>query len=285
MTQLLRLEDGRYGRRAVPASGWSEEMTTCALDNHIAELELNSSKGWPGGDLNFLEMLPQLKWLRIIDFLCKSVVPIHCLHDLRALQVSTYCKTEIKFSEFPRLEECGLTWRPKASSLFECRSLVRVIVSRYSGRDLKPYAGLRDLRSLTVLNAPVEKIRGLDPLQNLQSLRLGDFKKLVSIDGIEVLSSLKVLSLDKCRGISSIEPIGSLPRLRVLDLSNLGDIETLKPLETLRELERVTFVESTNIVDGDLSPLLRLKNLSFVSFQNRRHYSHKREEFAALGAR
>jgi hypothetical protein len=47
------------------------------------------------------------------------------------------------------------------------------------------------------------------------------------------------------------------------------------PLQTSRNL----FYESTNIVDGDLSPLTRQKNLSSVSFQDRRHYSHKRLEF------
>jgi hypothetical protein len=37
--------------------------------------------------------------------------------------------------------------------------------------------------------------------------------------------------------------------------------------------------ERAGILDGDLSPLLRGKHLARVSFQDRWHYSHRREEF------
>jgi hypothetical protein len=35
----------------------------------------------------------------------------------------------------------------------------------------------------------------------------------------------------------------------------------------------------TNIVDGDLSPLLGLPNLEFTAFTNKKHYNHKSDEF------
>jgi len=90
------------------------------------------------------------------------------------------------------------------------------------------------------------------------------------------------LNIDTCKAIDSIEEVGSLPRLRKLNLNNDGNIESLKPLDNLKGLELVVFYESTNILDGDLTPLWRQKNLSRVSFQNRKHYSHKREDFGAI---
>ncbi len=74
--------------------------------------------------------------------------------------------------------------------------------------------------------------------------------------------------------------LASLVKLRTLDLNNDGEIASLKPLDKLIRLERVTFYETTNILDGDLSPIIS-KNLSRVAFKNRRHYSHTREEFGA----
>jgi hypothetical protein len=68
----------------------------------------------------------------------------------------------------------------------------------------------------------------------------------------------------------------TLTALKKLHLNNGGAIASLKPLLNLDGLESVMFYESTNIVDGDLSPLLRQKNLARISFQNRRHYSHQR---------
>jgi hypothetical protein len=88
------------------------------------------------------------------------------------------------------------------------------------------------------------------------------------------------LNIEACRAVGSIDEVGSLSRLRKFHLNNNGEIASLKPLKTLSALESVVFWESTNIRDGDLSILVQ-KNLSRVSFQNRRHYSHSREDFGA----
>jgi hypothetical protein len=44
------------------------------------------------------------------------------------------------------------------------------------------------------------------------------------------------------------------------------------------------FYDSTNILDGDLAPVQRHNGLSRISFQNRKHYSHRREQFTAYTA-
>jgi len=275
----IKLEDGKYGLRAVVVTAWSDEMTSFLLDEHVAELELNDGKGWRGDSLKFLAELPQLRAIRIIDFKIQSVEPIHFLHDLRSLEVMTYCRTEIRFSAFPRLEDCGLEWRPKATSLFGCATLKALFVNNYDGKNTDPFGQLTNLESLAILNAPIENLRGLAALGKLRSLRLANLKRLTSLTGIERLAGLEELEIHTCRRICSIDEVGFLRQLRKLHLNNDGDIESLKPLAKLTRLESVLFYESTNIVDGDLSPLVGQDNLSCVSFQNRRHYSHRREEF------
>jgi len=282
MIDGIRVEDGKYGRRAVATSAWSEEMTDYLLDNGIVELELNVAKGWRGNDLLFLAKLPQLQSFEILDHRFPSVDPIHFLRELRSLKVETYCRTEIRFSAFPRLEQCALEWRPKATSLFDCTTLRKLFVNCYKGQDVAPFARLVNLESLAILNGPAKNLRGLAALQRLRSLRLALLRRLTSLAGIEGLANLEELVITTCRALGPIEEIGSLSRLRKLQLDNNGDIESLKPLEKLSALEWVFFTGSSNIHDGDLSPLLRLKNLSRLSFQNRRHYSHRREEFAAF---
>lgn len=279
MIEGIQLEDGQYGRRAVATSAWSAEMTDYLLANDVVELELNDGKGWHGENLSFLNMLPRLQAFTIIDLNISSVAPIHFLRELRALNVTTYCHTEIDFSAFPRPEECALEWRPKAASLFDCPTLKKLFVNRYDGRDGAPFARLINLESLAILNAPVENLHGLRALKKLRSLRLAGLKRLKSLAGVEGLIGLEELEVHTCRAICSIEEIGSLSRLQRLHLNNDGDIRSLKPLEKLNYLTSVLFYESTNILDGDLSPLLRQKHLSRVSFQNRRHYSHRREDF------
>jgi len=277
----MKLEDGEYGRRAVITSAWKPEMSRDLLAKGVAELELNYAKGWRGSDLWFLKELPQLRAFKIIDWEISSVQPIHILHELRALDVMTNCKTPIQFSEFPHLEDCGLEWRSKSESLFSCTTLENLFVNRYKGKDADSFSNLVNLESLAILNAPVGNLRGLRPLKRLRRLRLGNLRRLTSLEGVEALTALEELNIDTCRRVGSINEIGALPGLRKLYLSNCGEIESLAPLKNLRGLESVGFPESTNILDGDLSPLLRQKNLSRIAFQNRRHYSHRREEFGA----
>jgi len=279
MIDGLRLEDGEYGRRAVAISAWSPEMTEYLLRNDVVELELNHAKGWRGNDLSFLAALPKLASFTIIDLGIASVEPIHSLHDLRTLGVTTYCKTEIRFSAFPRLTKCVLEWRPKATSLFDCSLLTSLFLNRYNGKDTASFANLAKLEWLGILNAPIENINGLSNLRNMRYLRLGNLRKLTSLAGIESLSNLERLDLQTCRAIGSIREVAFLSKLQQFHLSDDGDIASLEPLRTLTHLTTVTFAESTNIIDGDLSPLFLNKNLSRVSFQNRRHYSHRREEF------
>ena len=275
----IEFETGKYGIRAVLKSAWSEQISKEISLRQCAELEINTGKGWSGADLEFLSSYPWLKALTIIDFSIRSVEPIHKLHELRALEVITYCLTELQFSAFPKLEDCALEWRPKAESLFNCRGLKYLFVNRYSGKNLTSFSPFKTLESLAVLNAPLSSLDGIASLGNLLSLRLANLRKLGSLAGIEALVKLEELDVSTCRKISSISEVEALSHLRKLHINNDGDIASLKPLDAIGGLESVVFCESTNIVDGDLSPLKRQKNLSNVSFQNRRHYSHKREEF------
>lgn len=279
MIDNVVLENGRYGRRAIITSAWSDDVTGYLADNGIVELELNQGRGWRGKDLAFLAGLRHLQAFKIIDFAISSIEPVHFLGELRALDVMTYCKSEIRFSAFPKLQDCGLEWRPRAHSLFDCSTLKDLFVNRYDGKDVTPFSGLTNLESLAILNAPVENLHGLCKLRKLRSLRLTNLRRLTALAGIEGLASLEELKIDTCRAIGSIQEVGELRSLRILHLNNCGDIKSLKPLDGLKHLECVLFYESTNILDGDLCPLLRQKHLSSVSFMNRKHYSHKREEF------
>jgi hypothetical protein len=278
---MVKLENGEYGPKATITAAWTPEMSRYLSANNVFDLELNHAKGWHGSDISFLRELPQLRAFTIIDLTIPSVQPIHFLHQLRHLKVITYCKTAIRFSEFPQLEDCSLEWRPKSESLFSCVTLKRLFVNRYRGKNVDMFSRLINLESLALLNAPLRNLLGLSSLQHLEHLRLGNLRQLASLNGIEGLPRLQELNINTCRHIGSIDQVGSLWQLRKLYLNNCAGIESFRPLENLKALESVIFWESTNIRDGDLSPLVHQKNLSNISFQNRRHYSHRREDFGA----
>ena len=273
------MESGNYGPRMVMQGVWSSTAAKAFETKGCKELELNHAKGWRGRDLSFLrKMSSSLEWFTIIDFTINDITPVNSMTSLRLLDVNTYCKTEIRFSQFPRLEECSLEWRPKASSLFEHRGLKKLFINKYPGKDLTDFARMTSLESLSLASPRVETLAGVEALTRLRFLGIYVARRLTTLKGVEALTSLEQLEVNDCRRVRDISPVRGLRRLRELHLCNDGEIETLEALTGLRRLEKFIFYESTNILDGDLSVLKELPKLKAVAFMERPHYSHNREE-------
>lgn len=275
------LEPGKFGEKLVLTGEWDDRLIGLMLERSCTELEINCARGFRGPDIAFLARVPFLTSLVLIAYHLADVAPIHSLHNLRAIDIGTRPeKGEVDFSQFPMLEDCGLEWRPKARSLFGCRSLRRLWLNKYSGHDCSAFRELSRIEDLYLASAPLYTIRELSVLTSLRTLGLYYLRKLASVEGVEGLAGLEVLDVENCRLISSIEPVRGLTRLRRLTVADCGDIQTLEPLNGLPQLEWFLAWGSTSIVDGDLTPLTRLPRLVNVALMNRRHYSPGREFLA-----
>jgi len=279
MQTAYEVEEGKYGARLILRSSWQNELAEYIRRHEIKELELNYAKGWVGEDLSFLSAVPHLEAFKIIDWKINDITPIHYLPKLKSLVVFTYCKTAIDFLSFSDLEECALQWRARAKSLFGCKHLRSLFLNGYTGKDTASFSGLVGLQSLSLANSPVRDLEGFKTLQRLAFLGLYRLRKLESISALTALTNLETLELNVCRAIRSINGIVKLHKLKKLELCDDGEIDSLAGIESLRSLESFLFYGSTNIVDGDLSPLTKLQRLSNLSFKDRRHYSHKMADF------
>ncbi len=230
-------------------------------------------------NLNFLQLLPFLKGITILDQRLNDITAINQLHELRYAIIDTCCGSEVDFSNFPAIEEASVNWHAKIQSLFEASSLKRLVISDYTGKSSYPFGLLRALKSLSIYGGNLSELTGFKLLHHLNLLGLIGLKKLTSLMGIESLSKLTKLSIDDCKNINSINEISQLNQLKWLNISNNKDIESLLPVRNLMKLEVLHFYEQTNIVDGDIAPLKKLLNLQDVRYQNRRHYNLRKEEF------
>jgi len=282
MSESIVFEKGMYGTKAIIKATWQDSFLINLLDKKIKELELNDGKGWRGENVNFLQSLPNIQSLTIIDLNIKSIDSIHCLNELQKIHLSTYCKSPINFHSFPKLTNCGFEWIKGSDSLFECTTLRSLGINRYDKQNCDAFSNLFNLEKLSILNSPIEYLQGLSSLRKLQYLCIANLKKVTSLHGLEDLQNLEELEVQKCKGIGSISEVLKLIKLKRLLLIDIGDIASIKGIENLTGLRDFLFYESTNIIDGDLSPVLKLKNLSKISFQNRKHYTHRREDFEKL---
>jgi len=275
----IEFEEGKWGTKAVIRGEWQDSFSTILLDRQTMELELNDGKGWFGTNVQFLKELPQLKSLTILRLSLKSLEPIHSLRNLVELNISTYSKTPVNFDCFPHLMSCGFEWIKGSDTLFDRKPLRKLGLNSYPKKSGESFSKLVNLEKLTLMNSNVESFDGIVKLRNLTYLSLANLKNLTSLSGIQNLKNLTELEIQRCKGIHSISEIFELIKLKRLLLLDSGNVETIRGIENLTELREFLFYNSTNIEDGDLSPILKLKNLSGISFRNRRHYSHRREDF------
>lgn len=280
MSQIKFLK-GKMGVKAILSGEWRDSFRKALLDCGAVELELNDGKGWFGNNVDFLQNLEFLKSLIIRRLPLKSIDAIHQLTKLRHLELSTYADSPVDFSVFPNLEDCWFEWINGSESLFRCSKLKSLGVNRLNKKSSQPFSELKNLECLSILNAAIEELDGIFQLTHLRQLRLANLRRVKTLHGITHLTKLTELEIDNCLGISSITDVFTLKTLRRLHLLNIGTIDSIKGIEGLIQLESFVFDESTNIVDGDLSPLLKLARLKVIAFKNRRHYSHRREQFEA----
>lgn len=278
------VERGIYGKRLVLTGPWDQSVAEYLQREHIRELYLNHARGWRGTTLDFLAGLPALDAFSIIDFTINDVSPIHQLSDLRALELSTYCDTEVNFARFPTLERAVFYWRDGSDSLFDCVTLRMLFLHRYNRPLSQPFSRLSCLEDLSIANSDLREVESLAALKNVKFLGLYNLKELASLRGLDALVQLETLEINGCKRLGRIDELATLVNLRRLQLNDDGLVASLAPLRGASHLEEVLFYESTNIVDGNLSPLTELARLRHVSFQNRRHYSHKREQFPLASA-
>jgi hypothetical protein len=276
----FRIEEGKYGKRFVPQGKWTPEMTRYCLSNGIRDVYVNIAFGWPGYDLSFVKDVPDLLSLEVLTSRVDDPAVVESLTRLRFLSLSLIITGRIDFSRFPELEEVYLTWTPKAESVFGCTSLRKIGMSRYKTEegDLSAFCSLSNLEVLGLGVCNITRIGDLSCLTHLRKLEINRATKLASLDGIELLRGLRELHIETCRRIGRIDPIAQLENLERLLLPNNGPIDSLKPLRRLKKLREFFFYESTNVLDGDLTPLKDLPNLEDVAFQPRRHYNLKPDD-------
>jgi hypothetical protein len=271
--------DESLGCKAVLRSNVNAALLSQLKSRNVVDLELNTAKGW-SGNLNFLAELPSLKKLNLIGNCSDAdLSQIQDLTELTDLSLSTYSKTKIDFRLFPKLTRCSLEWHKGFSTIFEVKGLKKLFLSRYNNASSAEFEKLKELEELSLKVTSIKDLSGISKLNKLRFLLLGLATKLTSLESIECLSKLEELQIYSCNKIGSIHPVSALQHLQTLFIIDSVNIESLKPIDSIKELKTILLYGTTNIADGDLSPLTRQKNLSKVAFQNRKHYSHKNEDF------
>jgi len=169
-----------------------EESRLFMLNENILGLELNYVFGISDTDYAFLKNFDFVNYISILDWWTKDISQIHHLKNIHTLHISTYCKTKIDFTAFPKLKSCVLYWRNGAKSLYECSSLVNLCLFHYNPKekDLSNLLSLKNLKQLQINNSPISNLSGIETMQQLEKLELYYLRNLEDIENTKILPDL-----------------------------------------------------------------------------------------------
>ncbi len=281
------VETGEFGKRLIVRGPWNDELEAAARADQVAELVLDTPKGWLGSNIAFVCRLPQLRVLEVDHLTIADLSPISSLPNLVVLRLDTpRVKVVPDFSALQNLRMFVLAyWMPGSESAFNCHNLERLLIYKYPFEDMTPLSKLTKLDSLSFLNTyRLKSVRSIRALTNMEYLGYFLCPKLTDVAEVAELKKMKELAFDTCKKAKPFEVVAELKDLRSLDFSNCGPINSIAALRNTPKLEEFHIAESTNVLDGDLFPITSLQRLRSVAFQDRKHYSHKWDYFEGRGA-
>jgi len=123
--------------------------------------------------------------------------------------------------------------------------------------------------------ANIKNFDGIEKFKNLKRLELHYCVKLENDFGISQLKdSLEFLHINTSKKFKFIDELLKLKKLRVLCLNACGPVENLDFLNNFPNLIDFRFVD-TNVLDGNLKPILDHPTIRTVGFLKKKHYNFK----------
>lgn len=272
-------EDG-VTRGLLVKGEWSAETPAVMKRERISHLRLSILAGWRGEDLTILNEVPWVKRLDLIGIKISNPAALYSLSNLNELTIDGVTPN-LDFAKLPNLTSVTLgKWHSKKfSSVFFCDRLTRLSIGGYAGEDLAEFGGLVNLQSLSLGYSRLRSLRVHPELRNLTRLSIVHNAILQSLFGLARFPALLVLWLEKMSKLSDLAELARVKNLRTLIVGDCPQVSSIASVASLAQLETVGLMHRTNIRDGNLKLLSKLPKLKYASFDNRKHYDAKSEEF------
>ena len=144
--------------------------------------------------------------------------------------------------------------------------------------NLEDFPVKESVKYLQLTMANITSFKGLSALGKVKRLELEYCLKLQGDGGLsEAADSLEWLHITQAKKFTLGQELRGLSQLKVLSLNSCAPLQDLEFLDDFPNLLDFRFVE-TNVLSGDLSPLLRHPTLCYVGFLDKRHYNLRSRE-------
>lgn len=262
-----------------------------SLDEHIEFIRTNNYKKAivVGDDIEFLKRCPSLEYLQVYPSINANNFNYSPLYELPNLK-TLHCETMYGLKAMYDVDEDVKVATIDYSRLLGLKELIvkggeghlnvqaaENVVSlqmNFGFPNSKTLLGSlpsKSLRCLSICQAPIHSLEGIEYTSQLYRLELAHNRRLTDISPLRHLrDSLAFLEIDTCGKIRDFSVLSEMHNLEFLTLkgsNTLPDLSFLKGMPKLKNLHL-----TMNVADGDMS---LCQTLPYVRIQNRKHFSLK----------
>jgi hypothetical protein len=244
-------------------------------EKKISSIFLESKIGDKFKSYDFLNEIKELvREISLINSTSK-IEDFPILNNVKKLFISEY-KEKIIFNRFPNLKEVSFDWNSKIE-FGDNSKIEKLIIWGFAtkSKNLNELSGLRKISRIEINQTNITSLKGIENLNTLVSLKIYQASKLSSIKDLNNSTNIRHFLVDTAKRIVDYDLIENIKSLNTLAFNNCGDISNLLFIDRMTNLKEFRFV-NTKIIDGDISPCLKLQN---VFFNDKKHYSHKYKYF------
>lgn len=189
----------------------------------------------------------------------------------------------IWFELIPENLQANLNLKEDKMNEIELGNIEYLTLWHHKKNKLGNFVGIPENLLYLQLNwSNIQDFLEIGKMNKLKRLELHYCTKLQNDFGLsEIADTLEYLQINQSKKFVPNEELLSLKNLRVLCLNSCGNLENLNFLYEFPNLTDFRFVD-TNVLDGDLSPILNHPTIRSAGFLNKRHYNIKDDKMDAL---
>ncbi len=246
------------------------------MQGHCDGFYLSEAHGFDLDSIEFLGELSAIKALRIMhDIKIKHFNSIKKLINLEYLCTRAK-RLALDLTTLTNLKNLQTDYMDERIALPSSLPKLEVLLLGHfnpTDKNLGSIAFAKSIKKLFIVQANLESLWGLEEFMELTEVHLS---YLPILEDICTLNPPKLNHLEFycCKKIKNFDELSKFKELEILEIVDSGTIPNLLFFNEMPKLRRFFFVK-TNVLDGDLSPTLRLE---YAYTLPKRHYSHKPEQ-------
>lgn len=189
---------------------------------------------------------------------------------------------------YSELQSLNQTWDSRMKFANSYQKLQKIFFDKYcpKNKNLDALPMAPNLKALDLLRSCIKTLDGIDKYGRLERLVIAWGRYLTAVGGLAHCHNLKIFELDGCKNVNDLqETLCKCSRLERLVLMKVSDLENIQFIERMPNLKWLNLMD-TNVIDGDMSYLLRHPSLEYAVFTSKKHFSHTEAQVrAALQAK